>query len=111
MDRLGIGAPRSRAVSLSGASTAPTPQGSPKSHSARLPSGMSITPLPAHGLPATGLDANADEAARPEDIIELVCGGVVVPPRMTLAAVKHVFRQSGDVHLKYRRKQGVEFTY
>lgn len=90
--------PRSRAVSLS--SAAPTPKTSPKRGTARLPSSSS-----SHGLPS-------EDEPKPEDVIELLCGGVVVPPRMTLAAVKHVFRQSGDVVLTYRRKDGgVTFEY
>lgn len=108
MDRLGMGIPRSRAVSLSGNSAAPTPQGSPRSHTARLPSLGGLPP------PGTREHLNAsgeDEDLRPEDVIELVCGGFVVPPKMTLAAVKHVFRQSGDVQLTFRRKQRADLLF
>jgi WD repeat-containing protein 48 len=42
----------------------------------------------------------------PDDLWEIVCNDTVLPPNMTLAVVRqHVWRQSGEVVLHYRRKR------
>jgi len=43
---------------------------------------------------------------RPDEFWEIVCNDTVLPPNMTLAVVRqHVWRQSGEVVLHYRRKR------
>jgi WD repeat-containing protein 48 len=43
---------------------------------------------------------------RPEDIWEISCNDTVLSPDVTLAVVRqHVWRQSGEVVLHYRRKR------
>ncbi|CDZ97690.1 Conserved WD40 repeat-containing protein [Phaffia rhodozyma] len=103
-DRLGMGPPISRRPSFS------TPHGSPKSHAASLPAVPHYSSI---GLPVSDELPRSPPPVRPEDVVELVCNGLVLPSNMTLAAVKHfVWRQGGDVVLSYRLKtqfEGAQF--
>jgi hypothetical protein len=117
-DRLQLGLPRSRAVSLSG--NTPTPS---QTHSPRFPSfpqqqqpqqQLPIQP-PTPTTPANHISSRSQSpthghgsviVAKPEECIELVCNGFVLPPKMTLAAVRQfVWRQGGDILIQYRRKE------
>lgn len=56
-----------------------------------------VEPQPEEGSP------EAENAMRPEEYLELLCNGQVVPPTMTLATIRaHVWRGGGDVLLYYR---------
>ena len=53
-----------------------------------------------------------EDVLRPEEYLELLCQGQVVPPSMTLATLRaYVWKTGGDVLLYYRsngRKPGLE---
>ena len=46
----------------------------------------------------------------PEDLVEILCGGEVCDPAMSLATVKEfLWRRGSDVELVYRFKDGVDY--
>ena len=46
----------------------------------------------------------------PEDLVEILCGGEVCDPAMSLATVKEfLWRKGTDVELVYRFKDGVDY--
>jgi hypothetical protein len=50
--------------------------------------------------------------SRPDELWEIVCNETVLPHNMTLAVVRqHVWRQSGEVVLHYRRKRPAISTH
>lgn len=88
-DRLHLAPPRSTPISLS-----PTPHGS----HANL---QSLSALAA----SSPLGGQTTAVAKPEDEIELMCNGMVLPVKMTLGAVRaFVYRGmgGGDVLIQYR---------
>lgn len=55
-----------------------------------------------------GLDVNGSRA--PEDLVDILCGGEVCDPAMSLATVKEfLWRKGTDVELVYRFKDGVDY--
>jgi WD repeat-containing protein 48 len=55
-----------------------------------------------------GDSTNEDvEIVHPEDALELLCGDVVVDPRITLATLKQYYGSGGDMLLHYRPRKGV----
>ncbi|KAL7410603.1 hypothetical protein BDY24DRAFT_417926 [Mrakia frigida] len=111
-DRLHLVPPRSRAVSLS-----PTPVGTPHPSSANLQglasaassAGFAFSRIPPP--PRTSADGDfIDPTRKPEEIIELVCNGMVLPVKMTLGAVRaFVFRGGGDIVIGYRLRKMEEY--
>lgn len=60
---------------------------------------------PARAMSIGGGSVDGDYDERPEDVLELVCSDVVLPPLMTLAQLRqNVWQGMGDVVLHYRYK-------
>lgn len=55
---------------------------------------------------APGPAAADEELVYPEDAIELLCGDLVVDPKITLATLKQYYGVGGDMMLHYRLKKG-----
>jgi WD repeat-containing protein 48 len=70
-----------------------------------LPRNVSHTSLASHNS-AQSASSTLKPAylnRQPEEIVELICGNTVVPPRATLAAVRqYAFKKSGELVLHYR---------
>lgn len=60
--------------------------------------------------PPSSDDDGFDPTRKPEEIIELVCNGMVLPVKMTLGAVRaFVFRGGGDIVIGYRLRKVEEY--
>lgn len=67
--------------------------------------GTSSPPTRAMSIGGNSIDGEVYDE-RPEDVLELVCSDVVLPPLMTLAQLRqNVWQGMGDVVLHYRLKQ------
>jgi WD repeat-containing protein 48 len=97
-EKLELGSTRqSSIISLHSRTTAPGRKGS----------GISGLGLSTRGASGADVAATEDEVVYPEDALELVCGDIVVDPRITLATLKQYYGSGGDMLLHYRPRKGV----
>lgn len=62
---------------------------------------------PGVGRRGSAADDDDSEMVHPEDALELLCGDVVVDPKITLATLKQYYGSGGDMLLHYRPRKGV----
>ncbi|TFY76938.1 hypothetical protein EWM64_g7075 [Hericium alpestre] len=72
----------------------------------KLSGKATLSPTTPHVSPRTSSDTHNTASPRPEELWEIVCNDTILPPEMTLAAVRQfVWRQSAELTMFYRRKR------